>query len=862
MDKNFALGAETLRQLIQSTPIIDNHAHPLLKSNHLDKHPLLTIVTEAHGDALDSSRTSLAHIRAVGQLSKQLGCEESWEAVETAIKKERQQDYLGWTRRCLSGIECVLVDDGLDNEGAVESYRYLDHFLPSRSKRLVRIEQVAARLIESACMTQASPAQAFDTAISGVEAELKHAISDGEVVGFKSVICYRTGLDIASKPNEAGARLALATIYAQRREPDAQKFTRLDHRDLNEFIVHRLAQLLRESASAHKKPIQFHTGLGDNDLTLTRSSPAHLQDFVREYPTIPIVLLHSGYPFDRETGYIATMYANVYADIGEVFPFINRDGQESIVRHVLELCPWEKIIWSTDGHWFPETYFLSIVQMREVFHTVLCGFVQKGDVSWKQATIMVQDMLFNTSNKIYNLGLTPSHRVPGNIPSPTTLAIGLEAQQLVAYLSNVKKPHFIRFCWMDYTATPKMRVIPSRQVLSVLTANQPLMATVTKACLGQLQNDTLISGVGAAGEYRLVPDLASLRHGPRDGHITMMCDFQERDGSLVDLCPRTILNKAMELARLQDIELLFGFEIELVLLPVAVNGKYSAYKNDGHAWSTVGAMDQEIVGKLLETAVQQLDDAGVYVEMLHAESAPGQFEIVLPKATPMEAVETLIFARQVLSCCASAHGYRMTLHPKPIPNSCGTAAHVHISITSDDSNTALYESFYAGILSHLRAICAFTCSNMVSYERVRDGCWAGGTWVTWGTQNREAPLRKIQNSHWELKCVDGLSNPYLAMAAVISAGLDGVQEKKELAWKDCTVDPASLSSDGRQQLGIGTKLPESIEEALKALIEDGKLSNLMGDAVAKRYVAVKEAELGLMKSMDDEARRNWIIDRY
>ncbi|KID82847.1 developmental protein FluG [Metarhizium guizhouense ARSEF 977] len=862
MDQGFQAGAEALRRSILSTPIIDNHAHPLLKSSHIDKYPLLTIVTEAHGDALDSSRTSLAHIRAVKQLSEQLGCAATWDDVEIAIAKERRHDYAEWTRKCLSGIECVLVDDGLDHEQAVEPYNYFDQFAPSPSKRILRIEQVAAKFIEFACISQTSAARAFDYAIADFEAELRGAISNADVVGFKSVICYRTGLDIASRASESEARAAFASIFSQRQSVNATRFTKLNHRALNEFIVHRLAQLIRDSKSTHKKPIQFHTGLGDNDLTLTRSSPAHLQEFARQYPTVPIVLLHSGYPFDREAGYMAAMYENVYADIGEVFPFVNRDGQERIVRHILELCPWEKIIWSTDGHWFPETFYLAIVQMREVFHTVLCKLVQKGDITWKQATHMVQDMLFNTSNKIYDLGLTLRSQLPESVPSSGATSATVESQHLLTYLSNAEKPHYIRLCWVDYTGIPRMRVIPSRQVLSTLKNNQPLSATVTKGCLGVLQNDVLIPGVGAVGEFRLQPDFSSLHHGPRDGHITIMCDFKEKDGSLVNLCPRTMLKRALGLARLQDIELWFGFEIELVLLRRSGDGGYSDHNNDGHAWSTVGAMDHEVVEKVLEPAIQQLDHAGVYVEMLHAESAKGQFEIILPKARAMEAVDTLIFARQVIASCASACGYKMTLHPKPIANACGTAAHAHISIASDDLNAALYESFYAGILSHLRAICAFTCSNMVSYERLRNGVWAGGTWVAWGTQNREAPLRKIENSHWELKCVDGLSNPYIATAAVVLAGLDGVQKGKGLTWRDCTTDPALLSSDERLQLGIEKKLPGSIEDALNALSEDEDLTNLLGADVVERYVAVKEAEVDLMKSMSTEDRRKWIMDRY
>lgn len=862
MDGSFAAGADALCQLIHSTPIIDNHAHPLLKKSHIDRYPLLTIVTEAHGDAIDSSRTSLAHLRAVKQLAKQLNCGETWDAVERAIEKERRTDYNAWTRQCLSGIECVLVDDGLDNEEAVESYGYFDNFAPSASKRIVRIEQVVAKLIEHACTTQTSSEKAFEAAISNFETALRQAISDKEVVGFKSVICYRTGLNIPLEASEDEARSAFKGIFSQRQAVNAAKFTRLDHRPLNEFVVHRLAQLIRDSDDKHKKPIQFHTGLGDNDLTLTRSSPAHLQDFARAYPTVPIVLLHSGYPFDRETGYMAALYANVYADIGEVFPFINRDGQESIVRHVLELCPWEKIIWSTDGHWFPETYFLSVIQMKEVFHTVLCEFVHKRDVTWAQAAQMVEDMLFNTSNKIYGLGLKLKHRATNSIEPTLDFTTTFESKQLMKVLSNAAKPHYVRLCWLDYTATLRMRIVPSRHALNLLKSNMPLIATVPKCVFGQLQNDHIDSEAGPSGQYKLFPDSHSLHHGPRDGHMMMMCEFKEDDGSAVDLCPRTMLKRAVEQARLQNLELMFGFEIEFVLVQRSESGQYDLLNGDGHAWSTARAVEHEVFERVLETAIERLDKAGVYVELVHAESAKGQFEIVLPKATPLKAVDTLIFAREIISACASASGYKMTLHPKPVANACGTAAHAHISVASDDSSKNLYESFYAGILTHMRGICAFTYSNMVSYERVQDGFWAGGTWITWGTQNRETPLRKIENSHWEVKCMDGLANPYMAMSALVLAGLDGVKKGTELVWGDCSKDPASLSPKERLQLGIDTKLPKSIDEALGALVSDEHLSALLGLDVVSRYVAVKKAEIQLLEPMEANERRKWIMDRY
>ena len=134
--------------------------------------------------------------------------------------------------------------------------------------------------------------------------------------------------------------------------------------------------------------VQFHTGLGDNDITLSRASPAEMQPLIKAYPNTKIVLLHSSYPFTREAGYLTAVYQNVFLDFGEIFPFVSAEGQAAVVRQVLELCPTNKIMWSSkftiwqmsnyhlltfieaDGHWWPESYYLGTIQAREVLWKV------------------------------------------------------------------------------------------------------------------------------------------------------------------------------------------------------------------------------------------------------------------------------------------------------------------------------------------------------------------------------------------------------------------------------------------------------------------------------------------------------------
>ena len=137
-----------------------------------------------------------------------------------------------------------------------------------------------------------------------------------------------------------------------------------------------------------------------------------------------------------------------------------------------------------------------------------------------------------------------------------------------------------------------------------------------------------------------------------------------------------------------------------------------------------------------------------------------------------------------------------------------------------------------------------------------------GTWITWGTQNRETPVRYIAGSRYEIKFIDGLANPYLAVGAILGAGLQGVLDAEPLKHKDCLDDPAKLSLDERRNLGILYQIPRSIEDALKSFRRNSGLRTVLGDEVYKNYLAVKEAEVEMLKPMKVEERRQWLIERY
>ncbi|KAI1763809.1 glutamine synthetase/guanido kinase [Hypoxylon sp. FL1150] len=879
-----------LNAAIGSTPLVDNHAHPLLTPENAGTRDLLSIASEARGSSLEESKSSLSHIRAVKQLSSVLGCEQTWEAVVASVERKRLEDRNGWTRRCLEGIETILIDDGLDVSGRVESYDWHSNFTKSGCKRIVRIETVASDIIARLCVTD-TPIKKANLAmtdfLSDFGEEIKRYTADPEVVGFKSIICYRRGLDIRPYETLRGieAEEALMEVlkaglsnYTTESEPSGFSLKkRLENSPLNDLIVHCVALVICGTRDGPKKPIQFHTGLGDTDITLTKSSPSHLQGFIEEYPEVPIILLHAGYPFTRETAYLAAMYPNVYADIGEVFPYLSRQGQEGIVKQMLEVCPWTKILCSTDAHGFPEMYLIATTQIRSVLKTVLGELVHTRQLDEKQAVQLVQAIMHTNSKKVYNLetkSTLPTFEQLGLFPYNTAAQPSNSAtttnDQIVRKLESLH-PKFLRVYWHDYTSTAKCRLIPIKQVYKTLASGKPVTVSIAKAGLGLLQTDMMIPQINASGMYTLHPDWTSLRAGPVAGHAMCFGDFAQLDGTPEPLCPRTSLrNTIRKAADAGGYSFLLGFEIEFVVLErnpdPASPEKYLTLRGDGHSWSTARALAdwgrKGSFGTAADEILGSLDAAGIAVEQFHPESAAGQYELVLAPLPPLEACDNLLQARQILESVAARHGFRVTLHPKPFPKACGSASHMHMSISSPGGDDpAVYERFYAGVLEHLRAIIAFAYSNPTSYERMLDSFWAGGRWIMWGTQNKEAPLRKVEGSHWEIKVIDGLANPYFVVTAILSAGLDGLKKKTPLTWGDCQGDPARLSKEEREELGIETMFPADLREALKALIEDKGLE-LEGKLV-QRYVEIKNAELEfLLDPLSPEELRRWVLERY
>ena len=343
---------------------------------------------------------------------------------------------------------------------------------------------------------------------------------------------------------------------------------------------------------------------------------------------------------------------------------------------------------------------------------------------------------------------------------------------------------------MPYNGAYLVRMFPVEQFAAMMERDE--RPSISSAVVFVTREDHVAHGGTPCGVLYLRPDWASAYAQPNGTarRVEVMASWVDQQGLPVSECARSTLDRlARRIQHEHRLTVLLGFEVEVVFQFAAKDVDMASTGSARHGWSTMVSVDHALL-PMVEAVVRALEKASVPVAQFHAESASGQWEFVLQPGPPVAAVDSLVRAREITAVVAQAHGARSTLHPRPVTADGGTGAHVHISVTPWSSSSPT-DAFFAGILHHIRAVAAFALPLDVSYERVRSGIWSGGEYVCWGWQNREAPLRRITTTRFEIKMLCGTANPYLALATLLSAGLDGLNSRLPLTAGDCQHDPAS-----------------------------------------------------------------------
>jgi glutamine synthetase len=284
---------------------------------------------------------------------------------------------------------------------------------------------------------------------------------------------------------------------------------------------------------------------------------------------------------------------------------------------------------------------------------------------------------------------------------------------------------------------------------------------------------------------------------------------------------------------------------------------------------------------IIDGIIAALEQQGVQVEQFMPELGPGQQEISVQHADALRAADNVILVRETVRGVASQHGVVASFAAKPFLNQAGSGAHIHFSLwgapgAAQNGRNLLYDpsgrgglsklgyQFIGGVMAHLPGLLALTCASPNSYRRLLPHFWSSA-YTAYGFDNREGAIRvpspfwgrEAESTNLELKPADHSGNPYLALGALIAAGLDGIRRNLD-PGEPVDVDPGNLSDDERARRGIH-RLPETLDAALDALQHDTVLTEALGPVEARAYIAVKRLESSYFadKTPDEETRQHF-----
>jgi glutamine synthetase len=423
----------------------------------------------------------------------------------------------------------------------------------------------------------------------------------------------------------------------------------------------------------------------------------------------------------------------------------------------------------------------------------------------------------------------------------------------VAKLADDLGLRLIRFLWCGNDGTVRAKASGRHGLEGRMASGIGL--TVAMQAMNGLDQLQPVDGMGPVGEIRLVPDVETFRvlpYAPRTG--AMLVDLVSLDGAPAPQCARSFL-KRMEsrLAERTHARLEVAFENEFALA-TQQDGEYVPV-DSSLCFSTIGmTASQEYVDALVDALERQR----IALEQYYAELGHGQQEISTTHAPALRAADEQVLVRETIRGVAAQCGLVASLAPKPWPGGAGNGGHIHFSLwehdrnrfhdaSADDLLSRDARSFLAGVLEHLPALCGLTAPSFNSYQRIVPQYWAGA-FTCWGHDNREAPVRvpsvfgglEEASTNAELKAADSSANPYLAVGALIAAGLDGIERSLDLP-DAVEVDPATIPEEERARRGIH-RLPATQAEALDALAGDTVLMDALGPVLAESYLAVRSSE--------------------
>ena len=370
----------------------------------------------------------------------------------------------------------------------------------------------------------------------------------------------------------------------------------------------------------------------------------------------------------------------------------------------------------------------------------------------------------------------------------------------------------------------------------------------------------------------LLPDPATFRVFPwedRRGKVArMICDVRLPDGLPFTGCPRTALKRVVKSAADSGFQLMVATEVEFFLFQRSADGKATSVTHDVGGYFDLAPVDRGEEAR--RDMVSTLERMGFNVEAAHHEVAPGQHEIDFKLADAVEAADNISTCRFVVRKIALDHGLHATFMPKPLFGQSGSGLHMFQALFRDGRNafldakapqglSSVGRHYIAGLLEHARGMLVITNPLVNSYKRLVPG-YEAPTHVAWSETNR-SPLIRISSRRGEgtlceFRLPDPACNPYLALVAILSSGLEGIRQKMD-PGPPVNKDIFGMSQREKGRLRV-QDLPGDLSEAVRSFEKDRFLQAALGAHISKSIVEAKRAEwqeyIGQVHP--------WELDRY
>lgn len=361
----------------------------------------------------------------------------------------------------------------------------------------------------------------------------------------------------------------------------------------------------------------------------------------------------------------------------------------------------------------------------------------------------------------------------------------------------------------------------------------------------------------AESDMHLRPDISTFTvlpwSPPERKAVRVICDIYSASGKRLEADPRGILQRVLKQANALGFDYQTAAEFEFYLFEREHMPKLAPHDQKSYFDYTPHSRAAEIC----ELTMKSLPVFGIEGETHHHEVGKGQHEIDIKYDSAIKSADNILTLKTALKAYTSGTELKASWMPKPIFGTAGNGMHIHQSFWTDRNNTffearnryslsKIAQSFLAGQLSHAKALSAIVSPSVNSYKRLVPG-YEAPVYICWGQQNRSALIRIPQNTkekaptatRIEYRAPDATSNPYLAFAALLSAGLDGM--KRRLSPPSAVEENVyHLDRSELNKNHIDT-LPTNLKEAIEALKNDKVILAALGKA-ADRYIEIKEAE--------------------